>query len=149
MTGKEQADLYERRAANLAYLLKTAGHTTRHVFDAAFKDALDEIKVAVGILRDSHTKVGEDDLYVGPVAHRYLVLPWVEYDNQVDEVNPDDSETGTSDLESARLIVEEHVFQEARPDYTYRCVVYDLDEKKELDWHAVQEIRWGDRPRKG
>ena len=149
MTQTERAALYEKRAANLAYLLKTAGATTRHVFDTAFKDALDEIRVAVGILRAEGTKVGEDDLYVGPVANRYLVLPWVEYDHQVDEVNPDDSETGTDDLESARLIVAEHVFQAARPDYSYRCVVYDLDDRKELDWHAVQEIRWGDRPRKG
>ena len=147
MTPTEEAAQIEKRAANLTKLLAgMKSSVERQAFEKHFKDGLDEARVAAGILRHPDTKVGEDELYVGPCEHRYLLLIWTEYDHQFDAINPEDMETSTDELQTAQGLVEEHICRNWPTDYEYRCRVFDLDDGVELRWHEVREVRWGDSP---
>lgn len=146
MTRTERAALYELRAKHLTRLLATLPASERVEFEKHFAAGLEEVGVAVGILRDPHATVGETDLYLGPVEQRYLLLYWTTFNGDLDEINPDDWETTTDSLAQVRELVEQHVCRNEPADYGYRCRAFDLSAGTDLQWYEVHEIRWGVRP---
>lgn len=146
MTQTERAALYELRAKHLTRLLATLPASERVEFEKHFKADLDEITGAVSILRGT-AKVGEDELYVGPVENRYLLLYWTTFSGDLDEINPDDWETRTDSLAQVRELVEQHICRNEPPDYSYRCRAFDLSAGTDLQWYEVREIRWGNAPK--
>lgn len=129
------------RLANFKKLLAALPQAERHVFSRHY-DLLVEENEAAG---DRSYDV--DD---GPLTDladgRYFILYWQEYDDQFDEVNPDDWEFQTDSRQEARELVEQHVCRNEPSDYSYLCHVLDLDDGVELEWHEVREVRWGERP---
>lgn len=88
--------------------------------------------------------LGDDEWDGGPgplladLPNCYCVVTRTDYDNQEDEYGC----TLFASLEESKAHVEEHLFQEAGLDYTFRAQVYDLDAGREVDYEVVQEIRW-------
>lgn len=144
MTRLKKAAQIEKRAANLKKLLGMLTVSERQAFERHFADDLEEAKVAADILRNPNSNISEDGLFTGPCENRYLLLYWTEYDNQFDDINPDDWETKTDSERQARELVEQHICRNEPTDYAYRCRVFDLDAGVELRWHEVREIRWTD-----
>jgi hypothetical protein len=138
--------LYRTRIQNAEKLFNEMSLDIRAAVKDFFESSLDEAKVAVGMSERDELDFDDENLCYDFITHRYLVLQWVEYDNQFDEINPEDSNMYV-DRESAALeLVEAHICRNFPPDYEYRCRVYDLDTGVELRWHEVREIRWGDSP---
>lgn len=140
---KAVKDLYRRRIENAETIFNGLPLNMRASVKDFFESALDEAKVAVGMKVDED--LDDENLCYDFIAHRYLVLQWVEYDNQFDEINPEDAEMYVDHAYQAIALVEAHVCRNEPPDYEYRCRVYDLDTGTELRWYEVREIRWGDR----
>lgn len=145
MTQQEEAARIEKRLANLKKLLKTLPLIEWSAFAKYYDAGIDEATVAAGMLKRG-TVTDADDLVLGPVEHRYLLLHWQEYGNQFDEINPDEWEEHTDSLQQARELVEQQICRDISADYLLRCRVFDLDDGVELRWHEVREIQWGDSP---
>lgn len=132
--------LYRRRIENAERLFDNMSLDMRAAVKDFFATSLDEAKVAVGMtIRDG---LDDENLFYDFITHRYLVLQWVEYDNQFDEINPEDAELFCDTPDAALALVETHVCRNEPPDYAYRCRVYDLDTGTELLWEEVRKVKW-------
>lgn len=74
--------------------------------------------------------------------HRYLLLHATNYQGTRDEFSFEGADT----LDEAKAAIEGQVFLEPRNDYTYHTTVVDLDDKKEIEFEIIQEIRWKSAP---
>lgn len=96
---------------------------------------VDEAEIALN-LADKDLKAA-GGFYWAFLARRYLVINWIDYDRQHDEIA---DRHYVMTLRDAADRVEEHVFEEPRTDFTFRSVIVDLDTGKEVEFDVVQKV---------
>jgi hypothetical protein len=112
-----------------------AGHLLRRMINFE-QDELDAYQA------DQESCPEEFDL----VEYRYLVVKITYYSQQTETVDAE----SCADLKDAATAVEDHVFQDANPDYYYNAKVLDLDgEVVNLPWYEKCYVEWGECPEGG